>query len=276
VRAPLAPPPLHADLWTKLRLQAEAEVRAEPLLRTFLQGSVLRHDRFEDGLSAHLAAKLADGNVSAAALCELAREAFAGDSGIVLAACTDLIAICERDPACADELTPFLYFKGFHALQWYRVYHWLWRHDRASLADYLQSRVSEVFAADIHPAARLGSGIFIDHATGVVIGETAVVSDNVSILQNVTLGGTGKEHGDRHPKIGPGVLIGAGATILGNIRIGEDAKIGAGSVVLRDVPAFTTVAGVPAHVVSRVVDTTPEQFVAPALTMDQYFPDYEI
>ena len=133
-----------------------------------------------------------------------------------------------------------------------------------------------MFAADIHPAARLGSGIFIDHATGVVIGETAVVGDNVSILQNVTLGGTGKEHGDRHPKIGPGVLIGAGATILGNIRIGEDAKIGAGSVVLRDVPAFTTVAGVPARVVSRVVDTTPERFIAPALTMDQYFPDYEI
>lgn len=223
-----------------------------------------------------LAAKLADANLSSAVLERLALQAFAEDPGIVEAAARDLLANCERDPACSSELTPFLYFKGFAALQTYRVAHRLWERGRTGLADYLQSRASDALSVDIHPAARLGSGISIDHGTGVVIGETAVVCDNVSMLQNVTLGGTGKEHGDRHPKIGPGVLIGAGASILGNIKVGEDARIGAGSVVLRDVPAYTTVAGIPARIVSRAFSATPETFVAPALSMDQHFPDYQI
>ncbi len=267
--------PTSLELWDTLRSEAESQATAEPLLRAFLQASVLRHESLEDGLAALLVGKLPDSSFSRATLEDLAREAFADDSTIVEAVARDLLANCERDPACSCELTPFLYFKGFAALQWYRVYHWLWSRGRTALADYLQSRVSEALSVDIHPAARLGSGIFIDHANGVVIGETAVVSDNVSMLQNVTLGGTGKEHGDRHPKIGPGVLIGAGASILGNITVGEDAKIGAGSVVLRDVPAFTTVAGIPARIVSRTMVATPA-FVAPALSMDQYFSNYEI
>jgi serine O-acetyltransferase len=259
-----------------LRREAETEASSEPLLGAFLQRAVLQHETLEEGLAALLVAKLNGSNLSRATLDALAREAISADPGILQAAGRDLLANCERDPACSSELTPFLYFKGFAALQWYRVYHWLWNRGRTALADHLQSQVSEALSVDIHPAAQLGAGIFIDHANGVVIGETAVVSDNVSMLQNVTLGGTGKEHGDRHPKIGPGVLIGAGASILGNIRVGEDAKVGAGSVVLRDVPAFTTVAGIPARIVSRTIVTSADRFVAPALSMDQYFSDYEI
>jgi serine O-acetyltransferase len=268
--------PTSLELWDALRRAAEAAAAEEPLLRGFLDEAILRHARLDEGLAGLLGSKLADANLSNAALGGLAREAFSADPAIVEAAVRDLVAICERDPACSTELTPFLYFKGFVALQAYRVYHWLWRRGRTMLAEYLQNRVSDRLAVDIHPAARLGSGIFIDHATGVVIGETAVVSDNVSMLQNVTLGGTGKEHGDRHPKIGPGVLIGAGASILGNIKVGQDARIGAGSVVLRDVPAFTTVAGIPARIVSRTISASAETFVAPAVSMDQYFPDYQI
>jgi serine O-acetyltransferase len=268
--------PSSLELWEGLRRAAEVEAAGEPLLRTFLRAAILQYDRMDDALAALLASKLADANLPGAALEALAAEAISADPAIVESAARDLVAICERDPACSSELTPFLYFKGFAGLQAYRVYHWLWESGRTALAEYLQNRLSEALALDIHPAARLGSGIFIDHATGVVIGETAVVSDDVSMLQNVTLGGTGKEHGDRHPKIGPGVLIGAGASVLGNIRVGEDARIGANSVVLRDVPAFTTVAGIPARIVSRRIDATAETFVAPAMSMDQYFSDYEI
>jgi serine O-acetyltransferase len=161
--------------------------------------------------------------------------------------------------------TPFLYFKGFHALQTHRIGHWLWNHGRESLALFFQNQMSVEFGVDIHPAARLGHGIMLDHATGVVIGETAVVGNNVSILQSVTLGGTGKDEGDRHPKIGDGVLISAGAKILGNIRVGDGAKVGAGSVVLENVPAHTTVAGVPARIVGRPSSDQP------ALEMDHDF-----
>jgi serine O-acetyltransferase len=175
----------------------------------------------------------------------------------------DLTAVLQRDPAARGLAQPFLHYKGFHALQAHRVAHWLWGKGRESLACYLQSRVSEVFAVDIHPAARMGKGILIDHGTGVVIGETAVVGDDVSLLHEVTLGGTGKECGDRHPKVGNGVMIGAGAKILGNVRIGNGSKVAAGSVVLHEVPPHATVAGVPAKIVGH--PATDE----PALQMDQ-------
>jgi serine O-acetyltransferase len=184
----------------------------------------------------------------------------------------DLTAVRDRDPACPDLLTPLLWFKGFQAVQIHRVAHWLWAHGRIHLARHLQSRSAEVFAIDIHPAARLGRGILIDHGTGVVIGETSVVEDDVSILQEVTLGGTGKAGGDRHPKIRRGVLIGAGAKILGNIEIGEGAKVGAGSIVLDPVEPFTTVAGVPARPVGA------RHTGMAALTMDHSLaqPEYVI
>lgn len=178
----------------------------------------------------------------------------------------DIRAITERDPAATRFSEPLLYFKGFHALQTHRVAHWLWSEGRRELALFLQSRASEVFGVDIHPAARIGKGILVDHATGVVVGETAVVEDNVSILHEVTLGGTGKDCGDRHPKVRHGVLIGAGAKILGNVEVGEGAKIGAGSVVLEDVPAHATVAGVPAKVVGIAEGDEP------ARTMDHRLP----
>ncbi len=181
----------------------------------------------------------------------------AEDPAIVAAAVADLIAIRTRDPAAETHLTPFLYYKGFHALQWRRIGHRLWRDDRRDLARFLQSRVSEVFAVDIHPAVPVGRRLFIDHGTGLVVGETAVIGDDVSILHEVTLGGTGKERGDRHPKVRDGVLLCAGAKVLGNVEIGRDAKVGAGSVVLHDVPAGSTVAGVPARVVAWSSGTVP-------------------
>ncbi len=182
---------------------------------------------------------------------EVIETALAAQPDILDAAAADICAVKERDPAVRYYSTPLLYLKGFHALQGYRVAHWLWQQGRHSLAVFLQNQISVVFSVDVHPAAQIGRGIMFDHATGIIIGETAVVEDDVSILQNVTLGGTGKEHGDRHPKIREGVMIGAGAKVLGNIEVGRGAKIGAGSVVLQPVPPHTTVAGVPAHEVGH-------------------------
>jgi len=194
----------------------------------------------------------------------------ARDKTIVAAAAADLDAIRARDPAAESYLTPFLYYKGFYALQWHRIGHWLWQAGRRDLAHFLQSRVSEVFAVDIHPAVPVGCGVFIDHGTGLVVGETAVIGNDVSILHEVTLGGTGKERGDRHPKVRDGVLLCAGAKVLGNVEIGPEAKVGAGSVVLSDVPPRATVAGVPARIVAW------SHGAVPALEMDQSLPDYEI
>jgi len=263
----LPPPTTPVAWWAVLRDEAQILSRAEPLLAPFLKGAILRHATFAAGLAGYLAAKLACHEITARALAEIAGEAVQADPAIVDAAVADLVASSERNPAYLDFLTPFLYFKGFQALQWHRIGHWLWEHQRTGLATYLQSRVSETFAVDIHPAAQIGMGIFIDHATGLVVGETAVVGADVSIMQDVTLGGTGKEIGDRHPKIGNGVLIGAGAKILGNITIGECAKIGAGSVVLRAVPPHTTATGVPA----RIVGPASERI--PAEAMNQVFPE---
>ena len=252
-------------VWDRIRKETEAEVASEPILASFLYSTILNHSTLEAALSFHLAHMLDSATAPALLLREVIEGAFNSCSSIGEAIRADLLAVEERDSACNSLYVPFIYFKGFHALQAQRVAHCLWNDGRQSLALFFQNRVSTQFAVDIHPAAKIGRGIMLDHATGVVIGETAVVGNNVSILQSVTLGGTGKEEGDRHPKVGDGVLISAGAKILGNIRIGEGAKVGAGSVVLEEVPPHTTVAGVPAKIVGRPTSD------APALDMDHGF-----
>ena len=252
--------------WEQIQSEARQEAQREPVLASFLYATVLRHATLEDGLSVILASKLQTPEVPAISLRDLIHEALADQRSIRAAVRADLLAARTRDPAARGYSQPFLYFKGFHALQAQRVSHWLWGSRRYGLAAHLQNRISEAFGVDVHPAARIGSGIIIDHGTSVVIGETAVIEDNVSLLHEVTLGGTGKEMGDRHPKVRRGVLIGAGAKILGNIEIGAGAKVAAGSVVLRDVPPGTTVAGIPARVVARCT------VAEPALEMDATFP----
>ncbi|MBY0565935.1 MAG: serine O-acetyltransferase [Hyphomonadaceae bacterium] len=252
-------------VWAQLRVEAMQAAAEEPLLASYLHASILHHERIEDALSYHLAQKLGHGDLPALQLREVIREAYASDSSMAETAMRDMRAVRERDPACTTYLQPFLYFKGYGGLQSYRIAHWLWRNDREILAYHLQSRVSELFAVDIHPAARIGAGVFVDHAHGIVIGETAVVEDDVSMLHSVTLGGSGKQGGDRHPKIRRGVMIGAGAKVLGNIEVGEDARIAAGSVVLENVPPRCTVAGVPA----RPVGGPCCDGVTPAQEMDQ-------
>ena len=247
------------SLWESIRLQTRKQAECEPVLASFLYATILNHDSFKAALSFHLANKLDSPALPAMLIREVIEEAMVSDPEIIESVRADLIAVSERDSACCSLVTPLLYFKGFHALQAYRVAHWLWRQGRNSLALFLQNRISAVFGVDIHPAARIGKGIMFDHATGIVIGETAVVDDNVSIMQSVTLGGTGKSSGDRHPKVRKGVLIGAGAKILGNITVGECAKIGAGSVVLKDVPARTTVAGVPAQIIGETQCSQPSR-----------------
>ena len=235
----------------KIRAEALSLVNEEPMLASFFHSTILNHDSLRSALSFQLANKLASAVMPAIVLREVIETALAAQPDILDAAAADICAVKERDPAVRYYSTPLLYLKGFHALQGYRVAHWLWQQGRHSLAVFLQNQISVVFSVDVHPAAQIGRGIMFDHATGIIIGETAVVEDDVSILQNVTLGGTGKEHGDRHPKIREGVMIGAGAKVLGNIEVGRGAKIGAGSVVLQPVPPHTTVAGVPAHEVGH-------------------------
>lgn len=238
-------------VWEEIRERAFEQAAQEPMLASFLYATILNHDSLEDALSYHLANKLESQALPAISVREVIDDALRQDPDIGAAMRADIQAINERDSACCSLTTPFLFFKGFHALQAYRVAHWLWKNQRHALALFLQNRISVVFSVDIHPAAQIGRGIMLDHGTGIVIGETAVVEDDVSIMQAVTLGGTGKETGDRHPKVRSGVLISAGAKILGNIEIGHCAKVGAGSVVLKPVPARTTVAGVPAKVVGN-------------------------
>lgn len=251
-------------VWEHLRAEAQAAAQREPVLAELLQKSILENDSLDVALSHRISRKLGHHALSEPYLHDLFVEAFADDSAIGQRARRDIEAIKQRDPACRDYLSPFLYYKGFLALTAYRVSNYLWNKGRTEMALYLQSIISQVFAVDIHPAARVGSGILLDHATSIVIGETAIVEDDVSMLHEVTLGGTGKQQGDRHPKVRRGVLIGAGAKILGNIEIGEGARIGAGSVVLDNVPAHSTAVGVPARIVSR------ERTLDPAYTMDHY------
>ncbi|GAB2893808.1 serine O-acetyltransferase [Microbulbifer echini] len=250
-------------LWERIRIEVTQQVEREPILASFLHATILNHSSLEAALSFHLANKLDNAVAPALLIREVIDEALAADPCIGHAARADLNATYLRDSACKSLHEPFLYFKGFHALQVHRVAHWLWKQQRRSLAMFLQHRVSVVFSLDIHPAAKVGEGILLDHATGIVIGETAVVEDNVSIMQSVTLGGTGKESGDRHPKIRCGVLIGAGSKVLGNIEVGECAQVASGSVVLKSVPEKTLVAGVPAKVVG------PATCAQPAMSMDQ-------
>lgn len=236
-------------VWSDLREEAVRMAAAEPALASFVHATILNHERLEEALSYHLAQKLRNDDVGAMQLRHVFDQAFAASPQLGDDVRADLSAIYERDPAVTTYVEPFLFFKGFHALQSYRVTHWLWTKGRKAMALHFQSRISEVFGVDVHPAARIGRGVMIDHGTGVVIGETAIVEDDVSMLHGVTLGGTGKEQGDRHPKVRRGVMIGANATILGNIEVGANSRVGAGSVVLSAVPERCTVAGVPAKVI---------------------------
>ncbi len=252
-------------LWQRIRREAAEVIEDEPLLGGLVHSSLLHHATLEDALAYRVALKLASGEMSEQLLREIAGAAMAEDPGIGRAARADLEAVFDRDPACHRLIQPILFFKGYQALQAYRIAHRLWLTGRRAMAWFLQMRISEAFGVDIHPGARIGKGIMIDHAHSIVIGETAVVADNVSMLHSVTLGGTGKEDGDRHPKIGQNVLIGAGAKVLGNITVGCGSRIAAGSVVLEDVPPCKTVAGIPARIVGEAGCTEP------AATMDHRF-----
>jgi serine O-acetyltransferase len=254
-------------LWRHMRQEAAAALGLEPALAPLLVGAVLNRSSFPDAIIHRVSARLAGTAIPQQMILDAFAAAVAAEPALVDAFRADLTAIVERDPACRRLIEPFLYFKGFHAIETHRLAHWLWLQGRTDFALYLQSRSSEVFQTDIHPAARFGCGIFLDHATGLVVGETAVIDDDVSIMQNVTLGGTGKESGDRHPKVRRGVLIGAGAKILGNIEIGTCTRIAAGSVVLQAAPRNVTVAGVPAKVIG--VNGCAE----PARDMDQLLSD---
>jgi len=247
------------NVWSRMRVEAATDAAAEPILASFLSATILNHRDFKSALSYRLAQKLSDNEMNAMLWREVAEDAYAEQPGIVTAALADIQAYVDRDPATKTTAQPFLHFKGFQATQSHRIGHWLWKEGREALALYLQSRMSELFQVDIHPAARLGQGLFFDHATSIVIGETAVVGDNCSILHSVTLGGTGKEKHERHPKVGKGVLIGAGAHILGNIEVGDGAKIASGSVVLEPVKPFCTVAGVPAVPVGKCAQAAGEE-----------------
>ena len=255
------------ELWATIKKEITELLLKEPDLANYLSKRILAHGDLASAMSALLSGKLAAEDMPAQTLKAVFDEALRTDLSIIETTTKDLLAIRERDPAVKSYSTAILYFKGFQALQAYRVAHWLWQQERRGMALYLQSRISEIFGVDIHPAARIGHGILLDHATGIVIGETSILEDNISILQGVTLGGTGKDSGDRHPKIKAGVLIGAGSNVLGNVVIGEGAWIGAGSVVLENVEAHTTVVGVPAKVVGR------PRADQPALEMEHYLSD---
>ncbi|WP_342361638.1 serine O-acetyltransferase [Terrarubrum flagellatum] len=238
-------------VWDRIRMEAEEIVTREPELAGFTLRSILNHDTLEEAIIHRIAARLDHSVVPADLIVQVYRGVLRDHPEISAAFRADIMAVVDRDPACTRVLEPVLYFKGFHAIQTHRLAHSLWNEGRRDFALYLQSRSSEVFQTDINPAARIGKGIFLDHATGLVVGQTAVIEDDVSMLHDVTLGGTGKEHEDRHPKIRRGVLIGAGAKILGNIEVGHCARVAAGSVVLHPVPHNTTVVGVPAKVVGE-------------------------
>lgn len=254
-------------VWSEIRNEATRDTIEEPILHSLYESSILSHPCLESSLASLMSSKLSTSLLPAGVLFDLFLTTFRENTSLRISTRADLTAARDRDPACSKMVHCFLYYKGFLVLQSHRVANKLWMDGRRSLAFFIQSRVSEVFAVDIHPGARIGSGILLDHATGVVIGETAVVGDNVSILHNVTLGGTGKESGDRHPKLGDGVLVGAGTQILGSVIVGEGAKIGAGSVVLKDVPARTTAVGNPAKLLGGKENPIKLDRM-PSLTMD--------
>lgn len=254
-------------IWEQMRLEAETAMAAEPALGSFIYATVLSHQRLEEAICHRLAQRLNHTDVDAGLIGQTFQTVLDADPSLATIFRADLAAVYDRDPACSRYLEPLLYFKGFHAIVTHRFAHALWQRGRRDFAFYLQSQSSRMFATDIHPAARLGKGLMIDHATGIVVGETAVVGDNCSMLHAVTLGGSGKETGDRHPKIGDNVLIGAGAKVLGNIKVGRCSRIASGSVVLSEVPPNVTVAGVPAKIVG------PAGCPEPARSMDQGWVD---
>jgi serine O-acetyltransferase len=258
-------------IWERLRSEAEDAAQREPQLAGFLHSTILHHDTLESAVAHRIAARLEHAELGEGAIRQAFEDAIASDPDIGLSIRADLAAVLDRDPVAERYLEPVLYFKGFHALQAQRFANRLWKAGRKDIALYLQSAVSSALQVDIHPATQIGKGVFIDHGTGVIIGATAVVEDDVSILQNVTLGGTGKESGDRHPKIRRGVLIGAGAKILGNIEIGAGSRVAAGSVVLKSVPACTTVAGVPARVIGRAPCADPSRSMDHMLSEAEVF-----
>ncbi|MFM2280155.1 MAG: serine O-acetyltransferase [Pseudomonadota bacterium] len=256
-------------IWSALRQEAQMAADADPVLAAFLYSTVINHRSLEDCVIYRICERLDHPDMQAILLrqtFEEMRDDWPEWSDIIR---VDIQAYYDRDPVCTRYLEPVLYFKGFHAIQTHRLAHWLMKKGRKDFALYLQSRSSSVFQTDINPAAKVGKGFFLDHATGLVVGETATIGDNVSILQGVTLGGTGKESGDRHPKVGNGVLIGAGAKVLGNIEIGCCSRIASGSVVLKPVPPNTTVAGVPAKVVGEAGCSEPSR------AMNQILPAME-
>lgn len=257
-------------IWDSLREEARLAAERDPMLAAFLYSTVVNQHSLEDCVIYRICERLDHPDLQASLLHQTFAEMLDDwpEWGAVLR--VDIQAVYDRDPACTRFVEPVLYFKGFHAIQTHRLAHWLWNRGRRDFALYLQSRSSSVFQTDINPAARIGRGIFLDHATGLVVGETAIIGDNVSILHGVTLGGTGKEGSDRHPKIGNGVLIGAGAKILGNIHIGHCSRVAAGSVVLKAVPPKSTVAGVPAKVVGEAGCSEPSR------QMDQILASFDI
>lgn len=254
-------------VWSRVRSEAEEAARREPALTSFIFTTLLNHDSLEHAVAHRIAARLGSGDVSSEQIVQAFEEAIETELTIGAAMRADIVAVAERDPATTRYIEPVLYYKGFHSLQAYRLAYFLWHKGRKDFALYLQSQSSSVLGVDIHPSAKIGRGIFIDHATGVVIGATAVIDDDVSMLHGVTLGGTGKEVGDRHPKIRRGVLLSAGAKVLGNIEVGACARVAAGSVVLKSVPANVTVAGVPARIVGDAGCKDSE----PARAMNQMF-----
>lgn len=257
------------SFWQRLKQEAQEVASREPLLASYVHACVLCHHNFETSLAFILSNKISDEVMPAITVSEMFDEAYLLSPDIVDSAIKDIHAVVNRDPAVSSYLTVLMHFKGFQALQVHRLAHYLWHKNRTDLALFLQSRNSQVFSVDIHPASKIGCGVMFDHATGIVIGETAVIENNVSILQNVTLGGTGNESGDRHPKVRQGVMIGSGAKVLGNIEIGRNSKVGAGSVVLEDVPECCTVVGVPAKVVSHHNCDTPCESMDQHIVYDQ-------
>jgi len=253
------------EFWNSFYEESKQIMLKEPVLEDLFNKQVITCNGLAQCLARIISSRLSSREVDRQQLFQVCMQAYTDDSYLLECAVADVMAVVTRDPASKSPVRVLLFLKGPHVLESWRISHWLWNNDRKDLACYIQSRISDVFSVDIHPAAKIGKGLMLDHATNIVIGETAVIADTVSLLHDVTLGGTGKECGDRHPKIGKGVMIGAGAKILGNITVGECAIVGAGSVVLKDVPSHTTVVGVPARVIGR------PRMEVPSLDMDQTF-----